>query len=180
MRGGELDNTLVVFSSDHGEMLGDHDLWMKRLPQQPSVGIPLVIAGPGVQQGASSDALVSLIDLAATFLDYAGVPSPSSMDSKSLRPVLDGSSGSHREFLLSGLDPWRCITDGNLKLIRGYAGGRLAGGQNLPVYPAGDDSAEPMLFDIREDPLENTNLASRVPSEVARLTAALHRLIGIG
>ena len=177
---GELENTLVVFASDHGEMLGDHDLWMKRLPQQPSVGIPLVIAGPGVQQGASSDALVSLIDLAATFLDYAGISSPASMDSRSLRPVLDGSSSSHREFLLSGLDPWRCITDGNLKLIRGYAGGRLPGGSNLPVYPAGDNAVEPMLFDIQEDPVENTNLASREPSEVARLTAALHGLIGIG
>ena len=177
---GELDNTLVVFSSDHGEMLGDHDLWMKRLPQQPSVGIPLVIAGPGVQEGASSDALVSLIDLAATFLDFAGISVPDSMDSKSLRPVLNGSSRSHREFLLSGLDPWRCITDGNLKLIRGYAGGRAPSGRDLPVYPAGDSAAGPMLFDIVEDPLENTNLASRVPSEVARLTAALHGLIGVG
>ena len=177
---GELDNTLVVFSSDHGEMLGDHNLWMKRLPQQASVGIPLVIAGPGVQQGSSTRALVSLVDLAATFLDYAGVPVPGSMDSRSLQPVLGGSSDSHREFLLSGLNPWRCITDGRLKLIRGYSGGRLRGGNNLPVYPAGDSAAEPMLFDIREDPFENNDLASRSPGDVARLTAALHGLIGVG
>lgn len=176
---GELENTLVVFSSDHGEMLGDHDLWMKRLPQQASVGIPLVVAGPGVREGASTAALVSLMDLAATFLDFAGVETPGSMDSRSLRAVLDGSSDTHREFLMSGLDPWRCITDGRLKLIRGYAGGKAPPGGGHPVYPEGDSAAEPMLFEIQEDPHENQNLASRFPSDVDRLTRELHGLIGV-
>ena len=176
---GELERTLVVFTSDHGEMLGDHNLWMKRLPQQGSVGIPLVIAGPGVRSGAMTDSLVSLMDLAATFLDYAGVPVPQSMDSRTLRPLLDGSSTDHREFLLSGLDPWRCITDGRLKLVRGYAGGRVPGGSGLPAYPAGDAGSEPMLFDIQADPFENDNLAGRAHSDVERLTTALHRLLGI-
>ena len=177
---GELDNTLVVFTSDHGEMLGDHDLWMKRLPQQASVGIPLVVAGPEVQQGMTSSALVSLMDLAATFIDFAGATIPASMDSQSLRALLGGSGKTHREFLLSGMDPWRCITDGRLKLIRGYQGGRFPGGNGLPVYPLGDADAEPLLYDIREDPFENTNLAGRAPSDVARLTAAMHGLVGVG
>ena len=176
---GELERTLVVFTSDHGEMLGDHNLWMKRLPQQGSVGIPLVIAGPGVRSGAMTDSLVSLMDLAATFLDYAGVPVPQSMDSRTLRPLLDGSSADHREFLLSGLDPWRCITDGRLKLVRGYAGGRAPGGSGLAAYPAGDAGTEPMLFDIQADPFENDNLAGRAHSDVERLTTAMHRLLGI-
>ena len=176
---GELDNTLVVFTSDHGEMLGDHDLWMKRVPQQGSVGIPLVAAGPGVRHGASTEALASLMDLAATFLDYAGINVPESMDSKSLRPVLDGSTESHREFLLSGLDPWRCITDGRLKLIRGYAGGPV-GGRDLPIYPKGDSLAEPLLYDIQEDPFENANLANRAATDVERLTQAMHGMIGVG
>lgn len=176
---GELEDTLVVFSSDHGEMLGDHNLWMKRLPQQASVGIPLVIAGPGVQQGTSTAALVSLMDLAATFLDFASVGIPGSMDSRSLRAVLDGSANSHREFLMSGLDPWRCVTDGRLKLIRGYAGGKAPPGGDHAVYPAGDSAAEPMLFDIQEDPHENRNLAARFPSDVKRLTQELHGLIGV-
>ncbi len=177
---GELDNTLVAFSSDHGEMLGDHNLWMKRLPQQGSVGIPLVIAGPGVRAGVSTSALVSLIDLAATFLEYASVDIPATMDSRSLRRVLEGSSDSHREFLLSGLDPWRCITDGRLKLVRGYAGGPAPGGRDLPVYPAGDSDADLMLYDIQDDPLENRNLAREVPADVARLTAIMHGMIGVG
>ena len=177
---GELENTVVAFSSDHGEMLGDHNLWMKRLPQQASVGVPLVIAGPGIRARATSSALVSLIDLAATFLDFAGVDVPNAMDSHSLRPVLDGSSDSHREFLLSGLNPWRCITDGRLKLVRGYAGGRAMGGSNLPAYPAADADSEPLLYNIQEDPFENANLAPQSPSDVARLTAAMHGLIGVG
>ena len=56
---GELENTIVVYSSDHGEMLGDHDLWGKWLPYQPSVGVPLVIAGPGVRKGFVSGAPAS-------------------------------------------------------------------------------------------------------------------------
>ncbi len=176
---GELDNTLVVFTSDHGEMLGDHDLWMKRLPQQASVGVPLVAAGPGVRNGVSTSALASMMDLAATFLDYAGIEVPSGMDSRSLRPVLEGMSEDHREFLMSGMDPWRCVTDGRLKLVRGYAGGKAQGGSGIPVYPEGDSAAAPLLFDIQEDPFENHNLADSAPSDVARLTAELHGMIGI-
>ncbi len=174
---GEIENTLVVFTSDHGEMLGDHDLWMKRLPQQASVGIPLVIAGPGVEQGTVSNSLVSLMDMAGTFLDYAGVMIPDSMDSRSIRTVLEGKNTSHRDYLLSGLNPWRCITDGRLKLIRGYAGGKAQGGNNIPVYPSEDEHTAPLLYDIQEDPFENRNLAKESSQDVGRLTAVLNELI---
>src|SRR5690606_33603366 len=73
---GELDNTLIVFSSDHGEMLGDHNRWRKRVPYQPSVGVPLIVAGLDVKQQPARGALASVMDLAATFLDYAGVAIP--------------------------------------------------------------------------------------------------------
>jgi arylsulfatase A-like enzyme len=99
---GELDNTLIVFCSDHGEMLGDHDRWGKTYPFAPSVGVPLVIAGPGVKRGVRSDALASHIDIGATFLDYAGVAHPKQMESRSLRPVLEGRTAKHRDVLLSG------------------------------------------------------------------------------
>ncbi|MDX1983132.1 MAG: sulfatase-like hydrolase/transferase, partial [Bryobacteraceae bacterium] len=62
-RRGELANTLVIFSSDHGEMLGDHERWGKNVPYHQSVGVPLYISGPGVARGLVSDALVSLIDV---------------------------------------------------------------------------------------------------------------------
>ncbi|MBK9165849.1 MAG: sulfatase-like hydrolase/transferase [Bryobacterales bacterium] len=97
----KLDRTLIMFSSDHGEMLGDHNRWGKSVPWHESVGVPLVAAGPGVEQGVVSDALVSLMDLAATFLDFGGVAAPREMDSRSLRPLLAGRTGNTAT--LSGL-----------------------------------------------------------------------------
>lgn len=177
---GERDNTVIVFSSDHGEMLGDHNLWMKNLPQQGSVGVPMVAAGPGIREGVVSDALVSGMDIAATFLDYGGVAAPDHMDSRSFRPVLEGTTESHRDLLLSGLDPWRCVSDGRFKLIRGYAGGPAARGGDVKPYAEAHQSVAPMLFDIREDPFENNNLAERATADVARLTDVLHGLTGVG
>jgi len=170
---GELDNTLVVFSSDHGEMLGDHNLWAKRHPHQPSVGVPLVAAGPGTAPGVVSDAPVSVVDIAATFLDYAGLSVPGEMDSRSFRPLLEGRTRSHREFVLSGMDPWRAIFDGRYKLIRGYTPGMRMSGSGLPAYREKKD-LPPLLFDLREDPLEDRNIAAEAPAEVQRLTELLH------
>ncbi len=170
---GELDNTLIVFSSDHGEMLGDHNRWKKRLPYQPSVGVPLIAAGPGVKAQGASRALVSVMDLAATFLDYAGVPIPQEMDSRSLRPVLTGEKAQHRDHLRSGLDPWRMVTDGRWKLVRGFdekLEGYYANGKT-PAY--GDMQEITLLFDLDADPLENENLAEKNPEVVERMTPLL-------
>jgi arylsulfatase A-like enzyme len=153
-RRGEFDNTLIVLSSDHGEMLGDHDLWGKTKPHQPSVGVPLIAAGPGVSKGKRSDALVSSIDIGATFLDYAGAEKPREMDSRSFRGVLEGKSRTHREHLFSGLGEWRMVSDGRYKYIRGY-------------------EEQPMLFDLHEDPLENRNIARKASGEAARLAKLL-------
>jgi arylsulfatase len=147
---GELDNTIIVYSSDHGEMLGDHDRWGKTVPYQPSVGIPLFIKVPGMKPLGKSSALVSLMDLTATFLDYAGVPVPPYMDSRSLRALLEGRRREHREYVLSGLMNWRMVFDGRYKLIEGY------GSRN-------------MLFDLANDLPENENIAEKLPKEVARL-----------
>jgi arylsulfatase A-like enzyme len=157
---GELENTLVVFSSDHGEMLGDHNLWGKQMPYQPSVSVPLIISGAGVQPLGSSDALASTMDLAATFLDYAGVPRPGDMDSLSLRPMLEGKTRTHRAFVSSGLGLWRMVFDGRYKFIRGFDPGRpriwLHRGDSLRYS---EPAAAPLLlFDLEKDPLENVNL----------------------
>lgn len=153
---GELENTLIVYSSDHGEMLGDHNLWGKSKPHQPSIGVPLVLAGPEVKKGRASQALVSVMDLASTFLDYAGLATPEDMDSASLKPLLAGEEDSHRDLLFSGLRDWRTVFDGQYKLIAGYER---------------EDSA--MLFDLQEDPLENEDLAARRPDVVKQLREAI-------
>jgi arylsulfatase A-like enzyme len=138
---GELDNTLVVFSSDHGEMLGDHNRWGKHVPYQASAGIPLIIAGLDVKPNRQSNALASLIDISATFLDYANAAKLPQMEARSLRPVLTGKTAKHRDFLVSALEEWKLVWDGRHKLIEGFHG-------------------ETMLFDLEKDPFENRNLVT--------------------
>ncbi len=154
---GELDNTVVVYSSDHGEMLGDHDRWGKSVPHQASAGVPLIMAGPGIVSGAASDAMVSQMDLAATFLDFAGVRVPAEMASTSLRPLLDQGGGEHREYVRSALktpqahdERFRLVQDHRYKLVEGFF-------------------ERPWLYDREADPDETKNVADAKPSEVARL-----------
>lgn len=163
-RRGELEDTLIVFSSDHGEMLGDHGRWGKTLPYQASVGVPLVVAGPGVKRGVTNKALVSIMDLAATYLDYAGVGRPADMDSRSIRPLLEGKTGEFRAQVRSGLGGWRMVWDGRHKLITGFdpEASRRAAGQTKPG---------PLLFDLERDPLENSNIAGQEREMVRRLAA---------
>ena len=168
---GELANTVIAFSSDHGEMLGDHTRWGKNLPWQPSIGVPLMVAGPGVRQDVSSDALVSTMDLAATFLDYAGTRKPPEMDSRTLRPLLEGRASRHREYLRSGLGRWRLVMDGRYKLVTGFEAQakRSEGGEQSSA----GQSPPPMLFDLQNDPLENENVAADAAKQVKRLSALL-------
>ncbi len=158
---GELANTIIAFASDHGEMLGDHERWTKSVPHQASIGVPMVIAGPGVQPRVS-DALVSHMDLAATFLDYASAPSLPQMTSRSLRPLVESRTNDHRDVVLSGLRDWRCSWDGRYKLVRkfSYREGEVDG--------AAPNTAE-VLFDLQEDPHETRNIAAANPHIVSRL-----------
>lgn len=139
---GELDNTLIIYSSDHGEMLGDHNLWAKSKPYQPSVGVPLIFAGPGIESGSVSDALVSHIDVGPTILEYAGAKPLKDIDGHSLVSLLAGRTTQHQTYVRSGLGSWRLVFDGRYKFVRGY--------------PKPDDI---LLFDLQKDPLENHNLA---------------------
>lgn len=151
---GEMDDTLIVYASDHGEMLGDHGRWGKNTWHHPSVGVPLIASGPGVQRGLVTDALVSLHDLAATFLDCAHAGPLPEMDALTLRPLLEGRTDAHRSHVLSGLDGWRMAFDGRWKLVVGA-----------------EDA--PLLFDLERDPHEDTNVAEAHPDVVDRLGRAL-------
>lgn len=94
-RKGLLDNSLLVFCSDHGDMLGDHGLAYKWLMHESVVRVPFFIV-PGPAFGGRArppsmvDALVSLLDIGPTFLEAAGVPCPSHLEGRSLLPVLQG------------------------------------------------------------------------------------------
>jgi arylsulfatase A-like enzyme len=150
-RRGELENTVLVYASDHGEMLGDHGRWGKGVWYEPSVGIPLIVAVPGAQEGLVSDELVSLHDLAATFIDYAGSARLPEMDAISLRPLLEGRKARHRPYVTAGLQHWRMAVDGRFKLVTGAPG-------------------SPLLYDLTDDPWEDRNVAADHPAIVQRLS----------
>ena len=96
---------MVIFSTDHGEALGDHGLIEKGCRfYEGLVHVPLIVSWPGVlAQGLRADALVELQDQAPTILELAGLPVPATMQGRSLLPILEGRAdpGHHRDFVRS-------------------------------------------------------------------------------
>jgi arylsulfatase A-like enzyme len=88
------DNTLVIFMSDHGEMLGDHGIYLKGpYFYEPAIRVPLIMAWPGViPAGRRSTALVELVDIAPTLLDASGIDMYPGMQGRSLWPLLTGAA----------------------------------------------------------------------------------------
>ena len=155
-RRGMTDNTYVIFSSDHGEMLGDHGLYTKSVPYEASVHVPLIVAGPGIEGGRVSDALVELIDVNPTICDLAGVPPLSDIDARSIGAVLRGEAEEHRTETVSGIRNFRCIRTREYKLVDNY-----------------NDVTE--LYDLIADPTEEHNIAEQEPEvrrELSRRLAA--------
>jgi len=105
---GIMDNTLIVYSSDHGDLLGDFGRFFKSCLFDASARIPLVIKPPlsAEYSPGSRDQLCSLIDLLPTFCDIANIPTPEGLDGQSLRPVLQDASVEIRELVVTQtLDP---------------------------------------------------------------------------
>ncbi len=87
---GELDNTIIVYTSDQGFFLGEHGWFDKRFMYEECQRMPLIIRFPkSIRKGSSTDALSMNVDFAPTFLDYAGLSIPADMQGKSLRPILE-------------------------------------------------------------------------------------------
>lgn len=96
---GQAANTIVIFMSDHGEMLGDHGIYLKGPYFYDCLTrVPLMIRWPGHFKGGTKvDAMVELVDLAPTLLEAAGIPVPSGMQGRSLMPLLTGQATQHRD-----------------------------------------------------------------------------------
>jgi arylsulfatase A-like enzyme len=121
-------DTVVVFTSDHGEMLGDHYLWRKQVPYEPSVNIPLLISTPprfGLAPRTMVDAPVCLEDVMPTLLDFAGVETPDTVEGRSLLPLLRGETPPWRDYLhLEHAPLHQTLTDGVEKFVWHVADGR--------------------------------------------------------
>ncbi|MHC5037888.1 MAG: sulfatase family protein [Planctomycetota bacterium] len=149
-RRGMRENTIIVFTSDHGEMLGDHGLYTKCVAFEPSLRVPLIIAGPKIAGGRRSDALVELIDVNPTICELAGLPPQENIDALSLAPLLRGETAEHRTETISAFRNFRCIRTARYKLVQNY-----------------NDMME--LYDLEKDPHETVNLAEGEPEIVLRL-----------
>ena len=154
---GELERTIIVVSSDHGEMLGDRGRWGKGVWFEESIRVPLIIAGPEIRSGARSDALVEIQDLCPTFLDYAGAEAIAGIDSASLRPLLEGTRSRHRSHVETALNGWWTVYDGRYKLVASTGG-------------------EMSLFDLQTDPLE----ANDIIADHAGISRELYDAKGAG
>ncbi len=159
-RSGELEDTLIVFTSDNGFMHGEHRVPTgKRLPYEPSIRVPLVMRGPGVPRGVVADRLAANVDLAPTILDVTGATAPWAPDGVSLLAPPQA-----RDVLLEGP-------------ARKRGGGLWFTGLRTQRYKYVEyDKGARELYDLAFDPEELRNLAGTRPGLEARLAARLARL----
>jgi choline-sulfatase len=139
-------NTIVLYLSDHGDMVGDKGLWLKFQMYENSVGVPLMFHVPGITRGGSRCATVaSLVRVLPTLAELCGLDVPSTLDGKSLVPNLKNpeeriDSAAYAEFGLGAGDGMQMIRHGDFKYVYNYK-----------------DIEQ--LYDLPRDPQGMTNLA---------------------
>jgi arylsulfatase A-like enzyme len=147
---GIMEKTLVVFTSDHGELLGDHSLLRKGpMAYRQLLNIPLLMSGPGLPEGARCDSLTSHLDIKSTILDYLGIEYGPG-DGVPLMPLLRGDRKRIHEYLLAEYYPRTVLNQYNLSYI--------TNDWRLTVYPLAEDKGWGELFDRKKDPNEHINL----------------------
>lgn len=156
---GMYENTIFIYSADHGLAIGSHGLFGKQNLYEDGMKPPLIFAGPGIPKG-ETPALTYLLDIFPTVCDLVGTKVPAGLDGKSLKPVIEGKAAGVRDTLfLSYRDVQRAVRDSRWKLIR---------------YPQVNVT---QLFDLQSDPHEITSLADK-PEQAERiksLTAQMQR-----
>jgi choline-sulfatase len=161
-----LENTCIVYTSDHGDMVGEHGLWWKRTYYDASAGTPLLVRVPQQRSDVAVDVPVEHVDLFPTFCDWAGIPTPAGLDGESLAPLLAGRPEERtkrvaRSALLGErpINRFRMVRDARWKYVD---------------FP----SARPRLFDLWHDPGETDDLLPHAPADAP--LDALRRLVTAG
>ena len=169
---GQLDNTWIVYCSDHGEMLGDHGLMAKMNFYRSSVRVPLIVRPPGGaanRAGHVEPTPVQAFDVAATLLDAGDADPLDGAAARSLLSFVKGDGGDPRTHAISmirmrpGMPTWHAITDGRWR-----------------ITVNADDSQPSELFDLASDPDEATNLCDHpgAAEQMKALTTALAATVG--
>ncbi len=142
---GELDNTYVIYTSDHGMAIGRHGLQGKQNLYEHTWRVPLIVKGPGIAAGSRAPGNVYLLDMLGTLCDLVSIQAPASFEGKSFRSVLRGEGSTVRDVLFGvycgGTKPgMRCVRKGDWKLIK---------------YDVMDGAVrETQLFDLARNPRE--------------------------
>jgi arylsulfatase K len=144
---GLRDSTYFVFTSDHGELAGEHRDWYKMSLYEGSSRVPLAISGPGIPAGRRVDNIVSLIDIFPTIAEVAGLSTPDNLDGESLMPLARRETDKSRNWALALFTGTSSNT--TMFMLR-------RGDWKYVAYPG----YAPQLFDLANDPDEIRNLAS--------------------
>lgn len=147
---GQLENTLIIYTADHGLAVGQHGLLGKQNLYSHSIRVPSIFAGPGVPEGKTVDALTYLYDVFPTVCELTAVACPDTVEGRSLVPLMHGSAERVRETVFAAYrDIQRTVSDGRWKLIRYYVSEDTGAGTNRI-----------QLFDVANDPGETTELSA--------------------
>ncbi len=151
-------NTIVVFAADSGVARGSHGLIGKQNLYEHSIRVPLIVSGPGIAEGKSTDAMCYLFDLLPTLGKLCNVTGPSTSEGREFVATLrDPQQAARTEMVFAYRQVQRAIRDERWKLIR---------------YPQIDKT---QLFDLQADPFETSDLAAR-PEQAARVQEMLAKL----
>ena len=170
---GALENTVIVYVSDHGDLIGHHGLWWKAIYYEEAIRVPFLMAGPGLPEGVRREGLAALTDLYPTLCSLAGIEMPEGVDGVDLTPMIRDEKVSGRDHIISeyygiGMltQPYRSGSRGNsMRLIRADRY------KYVNTFGQGE-----LLFDLAEDPQEFRNVAGEEPyaDELRELSAKLN------
>lgn len=158
---GELENTYIVYTADHGIAIGHHGLMGKQNLYQHCWRVPFIVKGPGIQAGSRVEGNIYLLDILATLCDLAGISPPESNEGTSFKPVLEGQKKTIRDVLYGaysggGKPGMRCVKQGDWKLIQYEAPQR--GVKEIQLFNLAANPEEFLKEHGKKDPMQ-TNLA---------------------
>jgi arylsulfatase A-like enzyme len=178
---GEYENTLIIFTSDHGEMLGDHWCWGKETPFDQAVHVPLIVRSPltpSASRGRVLDYFSEHVDIMPTILDHLGAETPLQCDGRSMRTFIEGGEPPYWRDEVRWEFDFRSVTDEDVERLFGFSldecslavvRTKYAKYVHFAALPA-------LYFDLATDPGELHNLAGK-PEMAGNILAMGQRML---
>uniref|UniRef100_A0A8C5YXH0 Arylsulfatase K n=1 Tax=Marmota marmota marmota TaxID=9994 RepID=A0A8C5YXH0_MARMA len=169
-----LQKTIVIYTSDHGELAMEHRQFYKMSMYEASAHVPLLIMGPGIKANQQVSNVVSLVDIYPTMLDIAGIPLPQNLSGYSLLPLSSEPSKNKRK-VKNLRPPWilseyhGCNVNASTYMLRTNQWKYIAYSDGVSVLP--------QLFDLSLDPEELNNIAAKFPEITYSLDQKLRSII---